>query len=70
MSSNSSTAGNNTRLKVIFDFEAEAQDELAATKGMVLVGFNRVGDWWHAKNPQTNQIGIIPANYVQEDVDF
>lgn len=55
-------------MTVMFDFEAENDDELGAKAGTRLFCLDQRGEWYVARDPQTGQHGIIPASYVQLDV--
>ncbi|GBG33109.1 Protein kinase C and casein kinase substrate in neurons protein 1 [Hondaea fermentalgiana] len=52
-------------LVVIFDFDAENDDELDATSGTELLGLLKYDEWWEARAPD-GRMGIIPCAYVSE----
>jgi len=53
------------RLRVLFDFEGENEDEITADAGDELIGLCKIEDWWEAKDTD-GFFGIIPIAFVEE----
>ena len=49
-----------------YDYEAQNHDELSFAEGRVLDVLERDGDWLLARIQGTDQMGLIPSNYVEE----
>ncbi|KAL7415768.1 hypothetical protein BDY24DRAFT_269726 [Mrakia frigida] len=58
-------AGGGKKAKVLFDYEATEDNELALREGEILVELEMVDEgWWSAKG-ETGDVGLFPANYVE-----
>ncbi|KAF8195925.1 hypothetical protein K438DRAFT_2017151 [Mycena galopus ATCC 62051] len=50
---------------VLYDFSADAEDELSVSEGERLVVLEKDGDeWWKCRNTQ-GRVGVVPASYLE-----
>lgn len=53
----------------IYDFESTNADECSFIAGDLLkVLDNSTGEWWYAQNTRTEDVGVIPFNYVTTEM--
>ncbi len=49
----------------LYTFSSTSPSELSFTKGQHLIVLDCRGNWWQAKDLNTNTIGFVPSNFVQ-----
>lgn len=49
----------------LYTFNPTSPSELPFKKSQPLIILDCRGNWWHAKDQETGQIGFIPSNFVQ-----
>lgn len=50
---------------VLYDFDADGEDELSVKEGEQLVVLEKDGnDWWKCRNAQ-GKVGVVPASYLE-----
>lgn len=55
------------RAEALYDFASERDDELPMEAGMIVHVLEKTEqEWWLVRNPKTNAVGLVPANYVTE----
>lgn len=50
--------------QAIYNYRAGSSSELSLRKGEQITILDCRGNWWQAKDPQTNTLGFVPSNYV------
>ena len=50
-----------------YDYDAGTDDDLSLRKGdYIFVISTEEGDWWYARNKETEKEGYVPSNYIAE----
>ncbi|KAJ1920344.1 actin binding protein [Tieghemiomyces parasiticus] len=56
-----------TTARVLYDYEAEEDNELTITEGELVIHIEKLADdWWHGFSEDGQRSGMFPANYVEE----
>jgi len=57
-------ATNAVRVRGVFQFDGQSQQELSFMPGDILTVLDKQGDWWFAE--LRGRTGLIPSNYVEQ----
>lgn len=65
--SKSSSSSNKKTGKILYDFEAQGDDELTVVEGdtVYILNDKKSKDWWMVQHVKNGQIGVVPAQFVQ-----
>lgn len=66
--SQASTGGSNRKIgRLLYDFEAQGDDELMSKEGdeVYIVNESNSKDWWMCENIGTGKQGVIPSTYIE-----
>lgn len=66
-SSSSSSSSNKKTGKILYDFEAQGDDELTVVEGdtVYILNDKKSKDWWMVQHAKNGQSGVVPAQFVQ-----
>jgi len=53
--------------KILYDFEAQGDDELTVLEGdtVIILNDKKSKDWWMVQHSKNGQTGVVPAQFVQ-----
>ncbi|KAF4574647.1 cytoskeletal protein binding protein [Pleurotus pulmonarius] len=61
------STGGDDSATVLYDFDADGEDELSVKEGEQLVVLEKDGnDWWKCRNAQ-GKVGVVPASYLESE---
>ncbi|EMG50986.1 Cytoskeleton assembly control protein, putative [Candida maltosa Xu316] len=66
--SQASTNGNNKKIgRLLYDFEAQGEDELNSKEGdeVYIINEKKSKDWWMVQNVDTGRQGVVPSSYIE-----
>lgn len=66
--SHASTGENNRKMgRLMFDFEAQGDDELMSREGdeVYIINETKSKDWWMCENIDSGRQGVIPSSYIE-----
>lgn len=61
------SASNKKIGRLLFDFESQGSDELAAKEGdeVFIINDTKSLDWWMCENTTTGKQGVVPSSYIE-----